>query len=141
MFSLLESVQSIFTRSVKAKQRYYFDRRDYHPIYGQSAKVDTPSLPINTYFGSEIPWLKQLNGPMDKHIVGSGAYQAAWHQRKRKSFYNTDKWTQISPYANPFIIEKRLNYLNGHVQSSRDPRRIKQASSFYDTVVGHKLMR
>jgi hypothetical protein len=136
MLSILESFVNLFNTAIKPPQQYIYSKDQYHPIYGQPGRVDNPSVNINTFFGSKIPYIEHLNGPLDRHLVTTPYYKQAWAQRKKMSYYNSDQITQISPYANPFIIGKRLDYGNGKSISSRNQKERK--NSFYDTIGRHK---
>jgi len=120
LFAIIGSIISLFDTPRRNIQEFFFPKVDYNVIYGIPGKVDRPGVNVRTWFGSPIPEIEKLNGRLDTHIVGKPLYRMAYNQRLKKSFYNTETGTQISPYSKRIIGDQRLKYLSGKSASARD---------------------
>jgi len=138
MFYVVDSVMSFFAPTVQPIQKKVFPEHYYHPIYGLQSKVDTPHIPLNfTYFKVPPKYVFQISGggsvDLDNHFVQKDVYKKAWMNRKRNSWYDTDRQpTQISSYRNPVIVAKEGNYLSGKKINSREKR--YKSSTWYGTL-------
>lgn len=92
----------------------------YSALWGNYNQVNRPGTVLKTNFPSDVPFLKQLNGNIEKHPISMPGYQQAYETRQRKSMYTNNPRHKLDIYQYPTIQEKRLRYLDGTTVSSRD---------------------
>ena len=102
----------------------FFDKIDYHPIYGNPGKINNPSIPLKLNFPTPPKHLININSEFKNHFVSTPLYQQAYKQNRLDYFH--DEHIFLSPYWKRPIEGKHLNYLNGIRISSRDKKRVPQ---------------
>jgi hypothetical protein len=95
MYSIARTILSIIDVSSAPQPKFIYDAVAYHPIFGVPAKVDQPGTAMKTNYDTPLTQLEIVNSPLNKSFINTPEWAAAYQQRRRRSFYNTDIQHQV----------------------------------------------